>query len=47
MGDLLTKTPAKGGLGFGTIGSSLVLLGILVFFILYTTRRHHRRQAAV
>ena len=30
FGDLLTKTPAKGGLGFGTIGSSLVLLVMLV-----------------
>jgi uncharacterized membrane-anchored protein len=33
VGDLLTKVPAKGGLGFGTIGSSLVLLTILVLLI--------------
>jgi uncharacterized membrane-anchored protein len=36
MGDVLTKT--KGGLGFGTIGSSLVLLSILVVCILWTGR---------
>ena len=33
MGDVLTKTPAKGGLGFGTIGSSAVLLTVLVALI--------------
>jgi len=38
FGDLLTKTPAKGGLGFGTIGSSCVLLVILVTLVV-TTRR--------
>lgn len=37
-GDLLTKTHEKGGLGFGTIGSSLVLVSLLIFFILL----HHR-----
>ena len=30
MGDVLTKTHEKGGLGFGTIGSSLVLALILI-----------------
>lgn len=39
MGDLLTKTPQQGGLGFGTIGSSLVLLAILVALILWTYRK--------
>lgn len=37
MGDLLTKTPDKGGLGFGTIGSTAVLLGILVVLIIVTS----------
>ena len=35
MGDVLTKSHEKGGLGFGTIGSSLILglaLGILIFY---------------
>ena len=40
MGDLLTKGHEKGGLGFGTIGSSLVLAAILVFCIWWTKRRH-------
>ncbi len=43
MGDVLTKTPAQGGLGFGTIGSSLVLLVILVATIVYTIRRDTTR----
>jgi uncharacterized membrane-anchored protein len=38
MGDLLTKPPAKGGLGFGTIGSSAVLLAVLAFLIWWSTR---------
>jgi uncharacterized membrane-anchored protein len=42
FGDLLTKTPEKHGLGFGTIGSSAVLAVILVAVILYTTRRAGR-----
>lgn len=40
FGDLLTKTPEKGGLGFGTIGSSAVLLTILVALVFWT-RKHH------
>jgi len=39
VGDFLTKTHEKGGLGFGTIGSSLVLVTILVFFVLLTMRK--------
>ncbi len=39
MGDVLTKTTDKGGLGFGTIGSSAVLAAILIAVILYTMRR--------
>jgi uncharacterized membrane-anchored protein len=35
MGDVLTKTHAKGGLGFGTAGSSTVLLTVLLAFVLY------------
>ncbi|MEP7236058.1 MAG: hypothetical protein ABI778_12255 [Ignavibacteriota bacterium] len=38
-GDLLTKTPAQGGLGFGTIGSSAILFGILVVLIVYESFR--------
>ncbi|CAD5974057.1 putative membrane-anchored protein conserved in bacteria [Planktothrix tepida] len=37
LGDVLTKTHEKGGLGYGTIGSSIVLLSILVACILFTT----------
>jgi uncharacterized membrane-anchored protein len=39
VGDVLTKSHEKGGLGFGTIGSSLALLTILVFLIVFTSRK--------
>jgi uncharacterized membrane-anchored protein len=39
FGDLLTKTPDKGGLNFGTVGTSLVLLTILAFLIAYNGRK--------
>lgn len=44
MGDLLTKSHENGGLGFGTIGSSAVLLAILLAFIAYTTKREGREE---
>ena len=37
FGDLLTKTSDKGGLGFGTIGSSGILAALLLALILYTS----------
>lgn len=36
FGDLLTKSTEKGGLNFGTTGSSLILFGILVILVVYT-----------
>ena len=44
MGDLLTKDTDKGGLGFGTIGSSAVLLAILVALILWDMRRNQNAE---
>jgi len=38
FGDTLTKTPAQGGLGFGTLGASAVLLGITVVGVIWVTR---------
>jgi uncharacterized membrane-anchored protein len=38
LGDTLTKTPAQGGLGFGTIGTSAVLMAITVIGVIYVTR---------
>jgi uncharacterized membrane-anchored protein len=40
FGDLLTKSHEKGGLGFGTIGSSAVLLLILVALVVRTHQTH-------
>lgn len=45
MGDLLTKTPSQGGLGFGTIGSSAVLMSILFVLIYWSMRDGHTRAA--
>jgi uncharacterized membrane-anchored protein len=39
MGDLLTKSHEKGGMAFGTLGASLVLLTVLVALILWDQRR--------
>jgi uncharacterized membrane-anchored protein len=39
FGDLLTKTHEKGGLDLGTLGSSGVLLAILVVLILWTRKQ--------
>jgi uncharacterized membrane-anchored protein len=35
FGDLLTKTTEKGGFGFGTVGSSVILGSILMVLIAY------------
>ena len=40
FGDLLTKPIEKGGLDFGTIGSSAVLGAILATFVIYTAKPH-------
>ncbi|MFD2784744.1 COG4705 family protein [Hymenobacter rubripertinctus] len=37
VGDLLTKDTSKNGLGFGTVGSSLILFAVLVGLVVYTT----------
>lgn len=45
VGDVLTKSQAKGGLDLGTIGSSLVLMAILIGFVLYTTFKDKQSTA--
>jgi uncharacterized membrane-anchored protein len=45
VGDVLTKGPEKGGLGFGTIGASAVLTGVLVVFVARAAAIEHRRLA--
>jgi len=39
LGDLLTKPHEKGGFGFGTVGSSLVLVSVLLACVLFASRR--------
>jgi uncharacterized membrane-anchored protein len=49
LGDLMTKPHEKGGLDFGTIGSSAVLAGILLVMIVgasYAQKRYGRQQVA-
>ena len=43
FGDLLTKSPDKHGLGFGTSGSSLILFGILAALVVYSTFKNKRQ----
>jgi uncharacterized membrane-anchored protein len=42
LGDILTKPHEKGGLGYGTIGSSIVLVSILGVCVLFTTIKQKR-----
>ncbi len=42
LGDFLTKPHEKGGLGYGTIGSSIVLLSILGVCIIFTTLQQRK-----
>lgn len=42
FGDLLTKPVEKGGVGFGTVGSSLVLAALLIGFLGYTIWKDKR-----
>ena len=44
LGDFLTKPAAKGGLDFGTIGSSIILGVILIAVIFYTNRRDKNKS---
>ncbi|CAI8891643.1 membrane hypothetical protein [Pseudomonas sp. IT-P260] len=49
LGDLMTKSHEKGGLDFGTIGSSAVLAGILLVMIVgasYAQKRYGKPPVA-
>jgi uncharacterized membrane-anchored protein len=43
FGDLLTKPIVKGGLNFGTIGSSIVLASLLIMLVGYTRYRDKQK----
>jgi uncharacterized membrane-anchored protein len=45
FGDLLTKPVDKGGLDFGTIGSSAILAVLLIVFVVYTTIADRRKAS--
>ena len=42
FGDWLTKPVSKGGLDFGTIGSSMILASVLVLLVVYTSTAEKR-----
>ena len=46
LGDVLTKPYAKGGLDFGTVGSSLGLLVILLVLVAAATAFNRKRESA-
>ena len=46
LGDILTKPHIKGGLDFGTIGLSIVLVSILGVCILFTTLKYKKLAVA-
>jgi uncharacterized membrane-anchored protein len=45
LGDFLTKATEKGGLDFGTVGSSLILASMLGLLIIFTTLNKDRMVA--
>jgi uncharacterized membrane-anchored protein len=47
MGDVLTKSHEKGGLDFGTKGSSAILAGVLLILVVYATWKERRERALV
>ena len=47
VGDFLTKPADKGGINLGTIGSTAVLLSVLVVLILYSVNKKNRQAARV
>lgn len=46
FGDVLTKPIDKGGLDFGTVGSSLILLTVLISLVAFSLFRLRRSEAA-
>ncbi len=46
LGDVLTKSEDRGGVGFGTVGSSAVLVTILSLCILYVTLKRNGTENA-
>jgi uncharacterized membrane-anchored protein len=47
LGDVLTKPHEKGGLDFGTVGSSTVLLAVLLTLVAVATLYNRRRTATL
>jgi uncharacterized membrane-anchored protein len=45
-GDWLSKSVAKGGMGFGTLGTSEIFLVIIVALVVYLTLQDRRQLAA-
>lgn len=46
VGDVLTKSKEKGGLNFGTIGSSAILAAVLIVLLVWSMIKERRARAA-
>jgi uncharacterized membrane-anchored protein len=47
FGDLLTKPVEKGGLNFGTAGSSLILFAILISLVIYSRIKENSSKSKI
>jgi uncharacterized membrane-anchored protein len=46
FGDLLTKTTEKGGLNYGTLGASIILLLLMIALVIYETLQISKKRVA-
>ena len=47
FGDLLSQPKSNGGLGLGTVGTSVLFLGVITALIVYMTAAQRRAAAAM
>lgn len=47
FGDLLSQPPSNGGLGLGTVGTSVIFLTVILGLVVYRTKVQHRTVAGM
>jgi len=45
LGDLLSQAPEYGGVGWGTVNTSIVFLAAITSLVVMVSRRHNRLQS--
>ncbi|MGQ4650476.1 COG4705 family protein [Lyngbya aestuarii] len=45
IGDLLSQSTKNGGFGFGTVGTSMMFLSIIVILVIYLSFKHKKRAS--